>query len=71
MKILLTGTAGQLGQSLLETGGRLLQVSTVFVFSGQQGSPYRPGQGRDPLGAYGVTKAAGEVGVEQLLETLP
>jgi hypothetical protein len=39
--------------------------------SGQQGSPYRPGQGRDPLGAYGATKAAGEVGVEQLLEARP
>jgi dTDP-4-dehydrorhamnose reductase len=54
-------------EALLETGGRLLQVSTDFVFNGQQSTPYRPGQGRDPLGAYGRTKAAGEEAVEQLL----
>lgn len=42
-------------------------MSTDFVFNGQQGSPYRPDQGRDPLGVYGATKAAGEEAVEQLL----
>jgi dTDP-4-dehydrorhamnose reductase len=53
--------------ALAVNGERLLQVSTDFVFNGQQGSPYRPGQGRDPLGAYGATKAAGKEAVEQLL----
>lgn len=37
------------------------------MFNGQQGSPYRPEQARDPLGAYGRTKAAGEEAVEQVL----
>ena len=54
-------------EALLETGGRLLQVSTDFVFNGQQGSPYRTGQPRDPLGVHGATKAAGEEAVEQVL----
>jgi dTDP-4-dehydrorhamnose reductase len=54
-------------EALLDTGGRLLQVSTDFVFNGQQGRPYQPSQPRDPLGAYGRTKAAGEEAVEQLL----
>jgi dTDP-4-dehydrorhamnose reductase len=54
-------------EALLETGGRLLQLSTDFVFNGQQGSPYRPEQSRDPLGVYGATKAKGEEAVEQLL----
>jgi dTDP-4-dehydrorhamnose reductase len=54
-------------EALLETGGRLLQVSTDFVFNGRQGSPYRPDQARDPLGAYGRTKAAGEEAVEEVL----
>ncbi|NDG75367.1 MAG: dTDP-4-dehydrorhamnose reductase [Synechococcaceae bacterium WB8_1B_136] len=54
-------------EALLDTGGRLLQVSTDFVFNGRQGSPYRPEQPRDPLGAYGASKAAGEAAVEQLL----
>ena len=61
------GAPRAFAEALLETGGRLLQVSTDFVFNGQQGSPYRPEQGRDPLGAYGATKAAGEDAVEQLL----
>jgi dTDP-4-dehydrorhamnose reductase len=61
------GAPRAFAEALLETGGRLLQVSTDFVFNGQQGSPYRPGQPRDPLGAYGRTKAAGEDAVEQVL----
>ena len=61
------GAPRAFAEALLETGGRLLQVSTDFVFNGQQGSPYRPSQGRDPLGAYGRTKAAGEEALEQLL----
>ncbi|MCP9884385.1 dTDP-4-dehydrorhamnose reductase [Synechococcus sp. ATX 2A4] len=54
-------------KALRETGGRLLQVSTDFVFNGRQGSPYLPEQARDPLGVYGSTKAAGEEAVEQVL----
>ena len=42
-------------------------MSADFVFNGQQGSPYRPEQARDPLVAYGRTKAAGEEAVEQVL----
>ena len=61
------GAPRAFAEALLETGGRLLQVSTDFVFNGQQGTPYRPGQPRDPLGAYGRTKAAGEEAVEQVL----
>ena len=63
MKILLTGAASQLAlavndgaprafaEALRTTSGRLLQVSTDFVFNGQQGSSYRPEQNREPLGA--------------------
>ena len=41
-------------------GGRLLQVSTDFVFNGEQSWPYGPEQSVDPLGVYGASKAAGE-----------
>ena len=61
------GAPRAFAEALLETGGRLLQVSTDFVFNGSQGSPYRPEQSRDPLGVYGSSKAAGEEAVEQLL----
>lgn len=53
--------------ALADTGGRLLQVSTDFVFNGQQGTPYRPDQPVDPLGVYGRTKAQGEQRVLQAM----
>ena len=61
------GAPRAFAEALADTGGRLLQVSTDFVFNGSQGSPYRPEQSRDPLGVYGSSKAAGEEAVEQLL----
>ena len=61
------GAPRAFAEALAAIGGRLLQVSTDFVFNGQQGSPYRPEQARHPLGVYGASKAAGEEAVEQLL----
>jgi len=46
--------------ALQQTGGRLLQLSTDFVFNGAQGHPYGPEQSRNPLGVYGASKARGE-----------
>lgn len=46
--------------ALDETGGRLVHVSTDFVFDGASPRPYRPDDTRNPLSAYGRTKAAGE-----------
>jgi dTDP-4-dehydrorhamnose reductase len=60
------GAPAAFAEALVATGGRLLQVSTDFVFNGAQGSPYRPDQRRDPLGVYGASKAAGEVAALQL-----
>ena len=54
------GAPGAFAEALAVTGGRLLQVSTDFVFNGEQGHPYRPEQPVDPLGVYGATKAEGE-----------
>ncbi len=52
--------------ALSEFGGRLLQLSTDFVFNGKQGSPYKPHQGVDPLGVYGASKAEGEIAALRL-----
>ena len=52
--------------ALDQQGGRLLQISTDFVFNGTQGTPYQPEQARDPLGAYGASKAAGEAAVQSI-----
>jgi dTDP-4-dehydrorhamnose reductase len=54
------GAPAAFAEALAQTGGRLLQVSTDFVFAGNQGSPYRPDQPVQPLGVYGASKAAGE-----------
>ena len=54
------GAPGAFAEALAETGGRSLQVSTDFVFNGEQGRPYKPDQALDPLGVYGASKAAGE-----------
>jgi dTDP-4-dehydrorhamnose reductase len=54
------GAPAAFAAALEQTGGRLLQVSTDFVFNGAQGCPYRTEQPLTPLGVYGATKAAGE-----------
>lgn len=55
--------------ALQAIGGRLLQVSTDFVFNGAQGSPYHPDQSVDPLGVYGASKAAGEIATAQAIDS--
>ena len=54
------GAPGAFATALAGSGGRLLQVSTDFVFNGEQGHPYRPEQHLDPIGVYGRSKAEGE-----------
>ena len=61
------GAPQAFAEALAEQGGRLLQVSTDFVFDGEQGHPYRPGQAVAPLGVYGATKAEGERRIAALL----
>ncbi len=47
-------------ESLQDCGGRLLQLSTDFVFNGQTGKPYNVDAVSNPLGVYGLSKAIGE-----------
>ena len=61
------GAPAAFAAALQDQGGRLLQLSTDFVFNGQQGTPYLPEQQRDPLGIYGASKAAGEEAVQASL----
>ena len=41
-------------------GGKLVHISTDFVFDGSSSRAYRPDDERNPISAYGRTKAAGE-----------
>ena len=57
----------QFSRALSKYGGKLLHISTDFVFNGQKNSPYCPNDKIDGINIYGKSKAAGE---EIILETL-
>ena len=46
-------------------GGKLVHVSTDYVFDGRAEKPYGIDEPRHPIGAYGRTKAAGEEIIER------
>jgi dTDP-4-dehydrorhamnose reductase len=49
-----------LGKTALQSGARLIHISTDFVFDGKKSSPYLPADEMHPLGVYGASKAEGE-----------
>lgn len=51
---------GAMAPALAVAGGHLVHVSTDFVFDGASAAAYRPNDARNPLSAYGRSKAAGE-----------
>lgn len=60
--------AQNLALAARDEGATLIHVSTDYVFNGQATAPYGEDDERNPLGAYGRTKAAGE---ELILEAHP
>lgn len=51
---------GNLASASAELGARLVTISTDYVFDGKATTPYAEDRPRDPINAYGRTKAAGE-----------
>lgn len=54
------GAPQAFADALAGSGGRLVQVSTDFVFDGTSGQGYLPTAPRNPQSAYGASKSAGE-----------
>ena len=49
-----------MAEAMSDQGGKLVHVSTDFVFDGSASRPYAPDETRAPISAYGRTKAQGE-----------
>ncbi|MEX1016935.1 MAG: dTDP-4-dehydrorhamnose reductase [Phycisphaeraceae bacterium] len=56
---------GRLAQRCKTIHATLVHYSTDYVFNGQAAAPYTTDQPRDPVNAYGRTKAQGELLIEQ------
>ncbi len=51
---------GVMAEAMSATGGKLVYVSTDFVFDGTALQAYKPNDARAPISVYGRSKAAGE-----------
>lgn len=56
-----------LAKALLKTNGKLLQISTDYVFDGNQSVPYRTDQNYSPINFYGKSKANAEEMLSEIL----
>lgn len=55
-----SGAVAIMAEAMEQSAGKLVHVSTDFVFDGRSSQAYRPKDTRAPISAYGRTKAAGE-----------
>ena len=51
-------------------GGKLIHISTDFIFNGEQNIPYSPYQKGNPINVYGNSKLIGEIEIENQLSNM-
>ena len=56
-------SAGAVAQGVKRSEGRMLHLSTDFIFDGRKSRPYSEGDKANPLGVYGQSKWEGEQAV--------
>ncbi len=68
VKARLINTEGvkHLAIAVKKQGGRLVHISTDFIFDGKKSSPYLPGDEAAPQSVYGQTKLGGEKAVLEI-----
>ena len=67
--ILINGEAPNvIAKALNKTGGKLLHISTDFVFDGKSSSPYKVYDEPNPINIYGKSKLLGENGIKNILQ---
>ena len=59
--------ARAVAEGVKQSGGRLVHVSTDFIFGGEKSSPYNESDIANPLGIYGQSKLEGENAVREVL----
>jgi dTDP-4-dehydrorhamnose reductase len=60
-------SARAVAEGVARGGGRLVHISTDFVFAGEQSHPYKEDDAGGPLGVYGRSKWEGEQAVREVM----
>ena len=57
----------EMAKIIKKIGGKILQISTDYVFDGNSNIPYKPSDYTNPINIYGKTKLFAERGIQEVL----